>query len=123
MPKPFPPRESAVPPASTASTALRSRPVLSPYTEDHVLKVCGGTPCKKLAQAVIGVLDREKRCPVLEYIGAGAGAQAIKAVAIANSTLHGSHRALAAVPVFCSRAFSDNPDMTAIQLRLFVIEV
>lgn len=119
MPKPFPPREST--PAATPSTELRSRPVLSPYSEDHVLKVCGGTPCKKLAQAVIGVLDREKRCPVLEYIGAGAGSQAVKAIAIANATLHDTKRALAAVPIFCSRAFTDNPDMTAIQLRLIVI--
>lgn len=119
MPQPFQTRVCSAEPTPTTTAHGVSK---DPYSEDHVLRVGGGTNCKNLAKAIIGVLDNESRCPVLEYVGAAACAQAIKAVAIASDSLRkSSGRYISVIPTFCSRAMDDNPEVTAIQLRILVM--
>jgi stage V sporulation protein SpoVS len=100
-------------PAPVSSTAP------APATPDKILRVGGGTDCKKLAFAIVGVLEREHARPILEFVGAGACAQAVKAVAIANSHLARSGKFLTALPTFVHREVKDNADLTGLQLILF----
>lgn len=90
-------------------------------TKDHrghlVLRVKGGTDCQRLAHAIAGEVERGDEEPVLEFIGAGACNQAVKAVAIANSVLARSGIYLSVVPVFQSRKLAGNDNVVALQLR------
>lgn len=85
--------------------------------EKRILRVCGGTDCQRLAHALAGEVERGDEEPILEYIGAGAGNQAIKAVAIANSILSRSGIYLSVVPVFQRRKMAGNDNTVAFQLR------
>ena len=90
------------------------------HQEDFILRVSGGTDCHKLASAISGAIERgEGRC-VIEYVGAGAGNQAIKGLIIANNILAMQGLYLSAVPMFRKRPMKDNPDAVAIQLRTIV---
>jgi stage V sporulation protein SpoVS len=95
-----------------------SDPAKKPDASERVLKVGGGTDCKKLAQAILGVINREHSRPILEFVGAGACAQAVKAIAIANGMLSRQGLVVDALPCFVTRQFADNHDTTAMQLKL-----
>ena len=58
-----------------------------PATGEQVFRVGGGTDCKRLASAIAGAIDKDGLKVTLEFIGAGACSQAVKAVAIANTFL------------------------------------
>jgi stage V sporulation protein SpoVS len=83
-----------------------------------VLRVGGGTDVKRLAAAVVGVIEREKRQPLLEFIGAGACAQAVKSIAIANTFLARSGQHISVIPIFVHRDLADNHDTTGMQLKV-----
>jgi len=88
--------------------------------EESILRVSGGTDCHKLASAIAGAVERnESRC-IVEYVGAGAGNQAIKGVIIANNLLATTGVYLSVIPMFCKRPMADNPDAVAVQLRTLV---
>jgi stage V sporulation protein SpoVS len=89
-------------------------------TGEKILQVGGGTNVHKLASAIVAVIENDNANPVVEYIGAGAGQQAVKGCIIANSILLSKGLALALVPQFQKRAMPDNPDMVSIQLRVKV---
>lgn len=88
--------------------------------EDFILRVSGGTDCHKLASAISGVIERQQGRCVLEYVGAGAGNQAIKGLIIANNFLAAQGIHLSVVPAFRKRPMPDNPDAVAVQLRTIV---
>lgn len=108
MPDPVPPVQAPTP---------------APFTEEHVLRVGGGTACKGLGAAIAAVIEKEKRRPVLEFVGAAACSQAVKAVAIANTFVSKKGIYLLALPVFVHREFSDNHDATGMQLKLIIKEI
>lgn len=89
-------------------------------TSEHILQVSGGTNVHRLASAIVGVIENDKKNPVVEYIGAGAGQQAVKACIIANSILSSKGLTLAIVPQFQKRDMPGNPEMVSIQLRVKV---
>lgn len=93
---------------------------VTPPSDEKILKVGGGTDCKKLAFAIVGVIEREKRKAILEYIGAGACSQAVKSVAIANAHLARAGKYLSVIPVFVHRELKDNNDATGLQLKVIV---
>lgn len=103
-----------------ATTPTPAQPAGKPaFSEERILKVGGGSACKSVAVAILGVINNEKRRPVLEFVGAGACNQAVKAVAIASSMLlEQDGRFLSCTPGFIRRGFKDNDDVTAMQLVL-----
>lgn len=104
------PEPSAVPPAP-------------PATGEQIFRVGGGTDCKRLAAAIAGSIEKEGRKVVLEYIGAGACSQAVKAVAIANTFLSRSGKFVTGLPTFVHRDLKDNHDTTGMQIKLLVHEM
>lgn len=112
MSDPVPPAQAHPAPATTP-----------PFSEDRVLRVGGGTACKGLGAAIAAVIEKEKRRPVLEFVGAAACAQAVKAIAIANTFLSKKGIYLLALPVFVHREFTDNHDATGMQLKLIINEI
>jgi stage V sporulation protein SpoVS len=83
-----------------------------------VFRVGGGTDCKRLAAAIAASIDKEKRKVVLEFIGAGACSQAVKAIAIANTFLSRRGRYVTGLPTFVHRDLADNHDTTGMQIKL-----
>jgi len=86
--------------------------------KDEILRVGGGTDAKKLAASIVISINKGAR-PLVEYIGAGAGQQAIKAIALASTTLSRAGQYLSVVPVFISRQLPDAV-VTGIQLRVII---
>ena len=84
--------------------------------EIRILKVSGGTDCQKLASSIAGDVERGQE-PVVEYIGAGACNQAVKAIAIANSHLAKTGVYLSFIPMFQRRKLKGNDNAVAMQLR------
>ena len=129
---PAPAPEQAAAPVPLLPPATGSIPVgeLPPHqrlptepaasSEERVLRVSGGTDCKKLAVCIAGVIERENKKPVLEFIGAGACQQAIKSIAIANQFLSRGGRFVSGLPIFVHRDLADNHDTTGIQIRLLI---
>jgi stage V sporulation protein S len=93
----------------------------TPPKPEH-LRVGGGTDAHKLASAIAGAVERKHEC-LIEYIGAGAGNQAIKAIIIANSILASQARFITVLPSFVKRGFADNPQATAIILRVHTHDI
>jgi stage V sporulation protein SpoVS len=87
-----------------------------------VLRVRGGTASKALGAKIAGEIERG-RIPRIEFIGAGACCQAIKAVAEANKILSKSGRNISVLPLFVKRDVPDNHDISAMQLRVKVEEI
>jgi len=94
-------------------------PTVSSVQKPEHLRVGGGTDAHKLASAIAGSVERKHEC-LIEYIGAGAGNQAIKALIIANSILANQGKFVTVMPAFVKRGFADNPQATAIILRVHV---
>lgn len=108
------------PPILTAQSAVIAAP---PATGEQIFRVGGGTDCKRLAAAIAGSIEKEGRKVVLEYIGAGACSQAVKAVAIANTFLSRSGKFVTGLPTFVHRDLKDNHDTTGMQIKLLVHEM
>ena len=94
-----------------------SEPTEQESPKKCILRVKGGTDCQRLAHAIAGVVARGDEEPTLEYIGAGACNQAVKAVGIANSVLAIRGVYLSVVPVFQRRQLAGNDNTVAMQLR------
>lgn len=107
----------AKPEARSASPASHSE---APAAGEVVFRVGGGTDCKRLAAAIAGAIEKEHKQVVLEFVGAGACAQAIKAVIIANTFLSRHGRFVTGLPTFVQREFKDNPEVTGMQIKLLV---
>jgi stage V sporulation protein SpoVS len=96
-------------------------PTPPPANETKILRVRGGTDCNRLATAIAGYVERaEHEHVAIEYVGAGAGNQAIKACIIANTLLARRGKVLTFLPVFQKGEFKDNPNAVAVQLRVRV---
>ncbi len=106
-------------PTDTPSPAPQKPPEAA--KPEH-LRVGGGTDAHKLASAIAGAVERKHEC-LIEYIGAGAGNQAIKAVIIANSILASQARYITVLPSFVKRGFADNPQATAVILRVHAHDI
>ena len=104
----------------TAPSAVTAAP---PATGDQIFRVGGGTDCKRLAAAIAGSIEKEGRKVILEYIGAGACSQAVKAIAIANTFLSRSGKFVTGLPTFVHRDLKDNHDTTGLQIKLLVHEM
>lgn len=94
-----------------------------PATGLQIFRVGGGTDCKRLAAAIAGSIEKEGRQVTLEYIGAGACSQAVKAIAIANTFLSRSGKFVTGLPTFVHRDLKDNHDTTGLQIKLLVHEM
>lgn len=86
------------------------------------LRVSNGTPAKSLATTVLRFFDEGKRV-ALSCIGAQAAANALKAVAIANSELASQGKFFAVIPMFDVRRTQDRTtgqeiELTAIRLLI-----
>ena len=111
----------AVEPKGTAPVpATPAAMTAPPATGEQIFRVGGGTDCKRLAAAIAGSIEKEGREVVLEYIGAGACSQAIKAIAISNTFLSRSGKFVTGLPTFVHRDLKDNHDTTGLQIRLLV---
>ena len=85
---------------------------------DDVLRVASGTPVGDLASAIAhGVYDGRE--VVLRYVGAAAGQQAIKAVAVARGMVAPRGIDLSIVPGFCDIDMGDKV-VTGITLKVIV---
>ncbi len=82
--------------------------------ERKILRVAGGTGVGSLASGIARVVE-EGMIPVLEFVGAGAGNQAIKGLATANSLLARQGRILHVIPCFVTRMVNKK-ERTAMQL-------
>lgn len=100
-----------------ATPAVQHAP---PATGEQVFRVGGGTDCKRLAAAIAGSIEKEGRQVILEYIGAGACSQAVKAISIANTFLSRSGKFVTGLPTFVHRDLADNHDTTGMQIKLLV---
>jgi stage V sporulation protein SpoVS len=107
-------------PATTPQPAPQAPPAVPKEKEECLFKVSGGTDCKRLAAAIAGAIEREGKRVVLEYIGAGACSQAIKAICIANTFLSRRGQYITGLPTFVSRSFADNNDAVGMQVKLMV---
>ena len=116
-PAPVEPKDK---PSLTAASAVTAAP---PVAGEQVFRVGGGTDCKRLAAAIAGSIEKEGRKVVLEYIGAGACSQAVKAVAIANTFLSRAGKFVTGLPTFVHRDLKDNHDTTGMQIKLLVHEM
>lgn len=85
------------------------------------LRVGAGTDCQKLSLAIAGSVERKRPC-VVEFIGAGAGNQAIKAVILANGLLGKRGLYLSIVPQFVKRTIKED-EVSAIQYQVIVHRV
>lgn len=119
------PAPNATPPPVAVETqaAVAAAASPPPATGDQIFRVGGGTDCKRLAAAIAGSIEKEGRKVVLEYIGAGACSQAVKAVAIANTFLSRSGKFVTGLPTFVHRDLKDNHDTTGMQIKLLVHEM
>lgn len=116
-PSPVAVEPQGTPPILTGQPAVTAAP---PATGEQIFRVGGGTDCKRLAAAIAGSIEKEGRKVILEYIGAGACSQAIKAVAIANTFLSRSGKFVTGLPTFVHRDLKDNHDTTGMQVKLLV---
>jgi stage V sporulation protein SpoVS len=94
---------------------------ISEKGKEEVLRVGNGTDCKSLANSISIAITKGAKVAI-EYIGAGAGQQAIKGICLANTNLSRVGKYLSAVPVFVSREIKGDM-LTGIQLRLVVHEL
>jgi stage V sporulation protein S len=86
---------------------------------DDVLRVASGTPVGDLASAVAhGVYDGRE--VVLRYVGAAAGQQAIKAVAVARGMVAPRGIDLLLLPGFCDIEMPEGKIVTGITLKIIV---
>ena len=119
----IPPAGAPVPPAKEAPAQAAAITTPIPKEGDQVFRVSGGTDCKRLAGAIAGSIQNEHKNPVLEFIGAGACIQAVKAVAISNSILSRTGQYVTMLPKFVRRSLEDNHDTTGMQLQLIVHDI
>ena len=88
-------------------------------TDPKVLRVAAGSDCHRCAASIAGVVERGS-VPAIEFIGAGAGNQAIKAISIANSLLSKQGLFISVIPIFTKRTMPGNDKTVAMQLKVKV---
>jgi stage V sporulation protein SpoVS len=108
------PKDTAPVPAQSVANSA------PPATGEQIFRVGGGTDCKRLAAAIAGSIEKEGRQVILEYIGAGACSQAVKAISIANTFLSRTGKFVTGLPTFVHRDLADNHDTTGMQIKLLV---
>lgn len=114
---------NATPPAAVETKGEVLTPAVTaapPAAGESVFKVGGGTDCKRLAAAIANEVDKAGSLVTLEFIGAGACAQAVKAIAIANTFLSRRGKFVTGLPTFVHRDLKDQHDTTGMQIKLTI---